>query len=208
MRSDIPKQFLLLEGKPVLMHTITKFYLSDPAVEIILVLPAGQVPYWEELCRKYGFTIPVSLVHGGETRFHSVKNGLERVTEPGVVGVHDGVRPLLSPGLISALYASALEKGNCIPCTLPHESLRMQEEGRNYALDRSRCRLIQTPQCFDAALLKKAYEAEYRREFTDDATVVEAAGGTIYLHEGEPENIKITTPADLAVASVLINRAG
>jgi 2-C-methyl-D-erythritol 4-phosphate cytidylyltransferase len=204
MQSAIPKQFLLLEGLPVLMHTVYRFYESMPDIRIILVLPADQFHYWEELCATHSFRVPVQLVQGGNTRFDSVKRGLEKAGNTGIIGVHDGVRPLLSGELITRLYSEATEKGNAVPCLELSDSLRRVGSDSNHPEDRSCYRLIQTPQCFGAGFLKAAYQVDFQSFFTDDASVAEHAGARIHLVPGEASNLKITTPFDLEIAGVLL----
>lgn len=206
MGGDIPKQFLPVNGKPVLMRTIERFRDYSPDLGIILVLPRAQQEYWRELCREHGFQAPYTIADGGETRFHSVRNGLRLIpdAERGVVGVHDGVRPFVSTEVIDRCYEAARRSGAAIPVTPVVETLRYvagSEAGRNVA--RSDYRLVQTPQTFDIQLLKRAYAQEYSEAFTDDASVVEAVGVSVEMVEGNRENIKITTPFDITVATAL-----
>ena len=197
MKTDVPKQFLVLDDKPILMHTIEKFaQLSD--ITIVVVLPTNQIEYWVNLCNKYNFNIYHSIIEGGKTRFHSVQNGLNAISETkGVVAIHDGVRPFISMELIEKLFLMAEQKGNAIPFTLPKESIREVKNDTNKAVDRANYRLIQTPQCFNLFLLKNAYQVEFNDSFTDDASVFENSNHTIFLVEGEYSNIKITTKEDL-----------
>ena len=206
MGGDIPKQFLPVNGKPVLMRTIERFRDYSPDLGIILVLPRAQQEYWRELCREHGFQAPYTIADGGETRFHSVRNGLSLIpdSEQGVVGVHDGVRPFVSTEVIDRCYEAARRSGAAIPVTPVVETLRYvagREAGRNVV--RSDYRLVQTPQTFDIQLLKRAYAQEYSEAFTDDASVVEAVGVSVEMVEGNRENIKITTPFDMTVAEAL-----
>lgn len=203
MGGDIPKQFLPVAGKPVLMRTIEAFHAYDESMHIILVLPKSQQAYWKELCSQYGFNLPYELVCGGETRFHSVKNGLTKVVGDGLVGVHDGVRPFVSSEVIARCYEEALQKKAVIPVVRVVETIRELGGEDSVTVPRDCYRLVQTPQVFDAALLRKAYEQPYTDVFTDDASVVEALGESVHLVEGNRENIKITTPFDLKVAEVL-----
>jgi 2-C-methyl-D-erythritol 4-phosphate cytidylyltransferase len=203
MKHELPKQFLLLYGVPVLMHTITCFYTYDRNLELIIALPKPYREYWKDLCAEHGFEINHAVVDGGLTRFDTVKNSLAAVQYKGLVAVHDGVRPLVSRAVIDRCFAVAAEKGIAIPCIPVSESLRVQNGDRSDPVDRTPYRLIQTPQVFRWEILQKAYEGEYLPEFTDDAGVVERAGFAITLVEGNPENIKITTPADLLIAEVL-----
>lgn len=206
MGGDIPKQFLPVNGKPVLMRTIERFREYSPELGIILVLPKAQQEYWRTLCRKHGFQAAYTIADGGETRFHSVRNGLSLIpdSERGVVGVHDGVRPFVSTEVIDRCYEAARRAGAAIPVTPVVETLRYvagSEAGRNVV--RSDYRLVQTPQTFDIQLLKRAYAQEYSEAFTDDASVAEAVGVSVEMVEGNRENIKITTPFDMTVAEAL-----
>lgn len=204
MGSDLPKQFLPIGGKPVLMHTIEAFHHFDRTMKIILVLPQEQQTYWQELCAKHSFVIEHTLVDGGETRFHSVKNGLACVNS-GLVGVHDGVRPFVSPEVIKRCYELAAIKKAVIPVIDVVETVRHITETGSETVSRNDYKLVQTPQVFDAELLKQAYAQEYTPFFTDDASVVEAMGVSVCLAEGNRENIKITTPFDLKISSALVN---
>ena len=205
-KSKIPKQFLELNKKPVLMHSIKAFYDFDKHLDIILVIPAEQEYFWKNLCNKYHFNIKHRIVFGGASRFHSVKNALDTLKpSQNLVAVHDGVRPLVSRQTIRHCFNQAAKTGNAIPALPPNDSIReILNEDNNRALDRSKLRLIQTPQVFRIDLLKKAYACEYRETFTDDASVLEASVEKIYLVEGNRENIKITTAIDLEIAHVLI----
>ena len=206
MGGDIPKQFLPIKGKPVLMRTIERFREFSASMGIILVLPKSQQEYWQELCRQYDFNVEYSIADGGETRFHSVQNGLALIpdNEQGVVGVHDGVRPFVSIETISRCYETARAVKAVIPVVPVVETLRyVGIEGEDRNVLRSDYRLVQTPQTFDIQLLKEANKQEYRESFTDDASVVEGIGKKVEMVEGNRENIKITTPFDLAIAEVL-----
>lgn len=204
MGSDLPKQFLPIGGKPVLMHTIEAFHHFDRTMKIILVLPQEQQTYWQELCAKHSFVIEHTVVDGGETRFHSVKNGLACVNS-GLVGVHDGVRPFVSPEVIKRCYELAAIKKAVIPVIDVVETVRHITETGSETVSRNDYKLVQTPQVFDAELLKQAYAQEYTPFFTDDASVVEAMGVSVCLAKGNRENIKITTPFDLKISSALVN---
>ena len=204
MGSDLPKQFLPIGGKSVLMHTIEAFHHFDRTMKIILVLPQEQQTYWQELCAKHSFVIEHTVVDGGETRFHSVKNGLACVNS-GLVGVHDGVRPFVSPEVIKRCYELAAIKKAVIPVIDVVETVRHITETGSETVSRNDYKLVQTPQVFDAELLKQAYAQEYTPFFTDDASVVEAMGVSVCLAEGNRENIKITTPFDLKISSALVN---
>jgi 2-C-methyl-D-erythritol 4-phosphate cytidylyltransferase len=203
MGAEMPKQFLELVGKPVLMHTIERFKLYNEAIEIITVLPENQLRYWYELQKKYSFTVPQTLVKGGSTRFYSVRNGLKFVNVPGLVAIHDGVRPFVSIDTIKRCFETAEKLGNAIPVISPSDSLRMLTDQGSVPVDRRQMRLIQTPQVFSSSLIKEAYKQSYRPEFTDDATVLEINGGKINLVEGNRENIKITNPEDLLISKAL-----
>ena len=199
MGGDIPKQFLVVHGKPILMHTIQRFYDFDPEMQIIVVLPKNQQDYWDGLCREYGFKVPFTVADGGAERFHSVKNGLAKVNaDAALVGVHDGVRPYVTIEVIRRCYEVAATHGAVIPVTDVFETLRhLAPDGGSQTVPRGEYRLVQTPQVFQTDLLRKAYEQDFSSAFTDDASVVEAMGHTITLVEGNRENIKITTKADL-----------
>ena len=203
MGTDIPKQFLPIGGKPVLMRTIERFREYSADLQIILVLPKAQQAYWKELCQKHNFTVIYQLADGGETRFHSVQYGLAMIPDDaeGVVGVHDGVRPFPSIEVIRRCYDTARTAKAVIPVIPVVETLRHISEGTK---PRGDYRLVQTPQCFDIQLLKAANQQAYNDGFTDDASVVEAFGFDITLVEGNRENIKITTPYDMKIAEVLI----
>jgi len=206
MGSDIPKQFLPVGGKPVLMRTIERFREYSPTLQIILVLPKAQQEYWKELCLKHNFTVAYQLADGGETRFHSVQHGLALIPDnaEGIVGVHDGVRPFPSIEVIRNCYETAREKKAAIPVIPVVETVRHLKGETSETVPRNDYRLVQTPQTFDIQLLKAANRQPYNDGFTDDASVVEAFGFNITLVEGNRENIKITTPYDLKIAEVLI----
>ena len=206
MGSDIPKQFLPIGGKPVLMRTLERFRQYSPTLQIILVLPKAQQEYWQKLCKEYAFDIDYQLADGGETRFHSVQNGLAKIPDnaQGVVGVHDGVRPFPSIDVIRNCYETAREKKAVIPVIPVVETVRHLKGDTSVTVPRNDYRLVQTPQTFDIQLLKAANRQPYNDGFTDDASVVETFGFNITLVEGNRENIKITTPYDLKIAEVLI----
>lgn len=243
MGGDLPKQFIPMEGKPLLMHTLEAFYRWDASARIILVLPEDHQPYWKMLCREIGCPVPHRIVTGGETRFHSVRNGLtflaatygraaadrvrdERAApatagttapsvaletggdrpEPFYIAVHDGVRPFVAPGVITACFEEAVRSGAAVPVLPMIDSLRESEGNGSRPVDRSRYFAVQTPQVFDGRLLLKAYAAPYDPSFTDDASVVEALGVPVGMVEGNRENIKITTPFDLLIAGALLKR--
>jgi len=205
MGGELPKQFLPLKGKPILMHTLEAFYNYNHEVELILVLPSDQQKLWSQLCRENHFYVPHQVVNGGETRFHSVKNGLDIIKEPGLVAVHDGVRPFVAAQVIDRCYRLADKKKAVIPVVEIVDSLREIDGDSSKSVIRSQYKAVQTPQVFESNLLKKAYEQSYQPTFTDDASVVEKLGYQIYLTEGNKENIKITTPFDLKIAQVLVD---
>lgn len=205
MGGELPKQFLPIGGKPVLMRTIEAFYTYNPEIQIILVLPGSQQSYWAELCREHHFSLPHVIADGGDTRFHSVKNGLLFVKTQGLVGVHDGVRPFVSREVIARCYALAAEKRAVVPVIDVVETIRHLESDNSVTVSRDEYKLVQTPQVFDADLLKRAYEQPYAPHFTDDASVVEALGVPVVLTAGNRENIKITTPFDFKIATALLD---
>ena len=207
MGSDIPKQFLPLRERPVLMHTIDVFRRTYPDIHIILVLPREQQDYWRQLCGQHGYDVELCVADGGETRFHSVHNGLSLIPDDarGVVGVHDGVRPFVSPEAIRRCFEAAEEFGSVVPVVPVVETVRqVLADGSSMTVDRNAYRLVQTPQTFDIQLLKKAYGQPFDSFFTDDASVVEAMGHPIKLVEGNNENIKLTNPADLKLAEGMV----
>ena len=204
MDSSTPKQFLLLAGKPILMHCISAFHEAFQDIQIVVALPEGHLLTWEELCQHYKFTLLHEVVPGGEKRFHSVKNSLTNIPEDGLVAIHDGARPLVSIELIRRSFTEASNYGNAIPSTPVNESLRFVNGADNEPVSREHYRIIQTPQVFSSRLIKKAYETEYDESFTDDATVLELLGEKIHLIEGERSNIKITQPSDLLLAEALM----
>ena len=209
MGGELPKQFIPIEGRPVLMRTLDTFHACDPSIQIILVLPHDHQPYWYALCEEYAFDVPYRIADGGATRFHSVQNGLALVDEPeALVAVHDGVRPFVSHAVIEECYREAAAHGAVVPVVPVVETLRKldaENATQSVTVDRSAYRLVQTPQTFSASLLRQAYEQPYRDTFTDDASVVESLGATVFLVEGNRENIKLTTPFDLTVAKALLN---
>lgn len=207
MQTAIPKQFLLLNGKPVLAYTIEAFYNSTAQPQIIVVLHSDHHDYWRRLCARHNFTIPHQLIQGGESRFHSVKNGLNTIIDgAAVVAIHDAVRPLTPPDIIDRSYACAAEHGNAIAAVKSRDSVRQMQGGRSISLLRDDIYLIQTPQTFQLAQLRKAYEQSYDPHFTDDAGVVERSGANIHLIEGSHDNIKITFPEDMAIAEAILNK--
>lgn len=205
MGSELPKQFLPVGGKPVLMHTIEVFRHYDTSLQIILVLPKDQQNFWKKLCRECAFEVEHQLADGGETRFHSVKNGLAFVQEPGLVAVHDGVRPFVSLEVIRRCYDLAAKRKAVIPVVDVFETLRVVTKDGSRTVNRAEYKLVQTPQVFDAELLKRAYMQDFNPIFTDDASVVEAMNIPVSLTEGNRENIKITTPFDLKIGTALLH---
>ena len=208
MGGDLPKQFQLLDGKPLVMVTIENLYAMDVTMHIILVLPKEQIQLWEELCAEYDFKVPVTVVTGGTTRFHSVQNGLAAIEdqEEALVGVHDGVRPFLAVKVFDELFREAAINGAVVPVTPVYESMRrfIGGQGATEPVPRDRYRLVQTPQVFKLSLLRRAYEQLYMENFTDDASVVENLGETVQIVDGNRENIKITTPYDFVVAKAIV----
>ncbi len=207
MGGDIPKQFLPLEGRPVLMYTIDAFRRTYPDIHIILVLPKEQQAYWAELCREHNYNEAFRVADGGETRFHSVSNGLALIPDEaeGIVGVHDGVRPFVLPETIRRCYEAAEQSGAVVPVIPVVETVRqLLPDGTSRTVDRDAYRLVQTPQTFGIQLLKKAYRQPFTPFFTDDASVVEAMGHPVSLVEGNRENIKLTSPADLKLAKGIL----
>ena len=206
MGSDIPKQFLPIGGKPILMRTLERFRDYSEKLQIILVLPIAQQDYWRQLCEQYHFEVKYQLANGGQTRFHSVQNGLALIPDDveGVVGVHDGVRPFPSVEVIRNCYEAARTAKAVIPVIPLVETVRHIEGEGSVTVPRGDYRLVQTPQTFDIQLLKAANRQPYNDGFTDDASVVESFGHQITLVEGNRENIKITTPYDMKIAEVLI----
>lgn len=203
MGGEVPKQFLPICGKPVLMRTLEAFHAYDSSIHIVLVLPVSQQAYWKELCAEYHFALPHDVADGGETRFHSVMNGLAKIEGEGLVGVHDGVRPFVAQEVIARCYEEAAEKKAVIPVIGVVETVRQLVNDDSVTVPRDQYKLVQTPQVFDVALLRKAYHQEYTDMFTDDASVVEALGEKVHLVEGNRENIKLTTPFDLKLAELL-----
>ena len=202
MGGDIPKQFLPVGGKPILMRTIDRFLQYDEKMQVVLVLPESQQDYWRTLCDEYHFSQPYTLANGGETRFHSVKNGLAKVApDAQLIGVHDGVRPFVSLDTIRATYDEASRSEAVVPVIEVVETVRHLVDGKSITVPRSDYRLVQTPQVFSASLLRQAYEQPYTEFFTDDASVVERLGHPVTLVPGNRENIKITTPFDLTIAA-------
>ena len=213
MNNLIPKQFLCLNGTPILMRTINRLKSFDHSINIIVVLPKEQIGYWKDLCSKHGFITEHAVTEGGSTRFFSVNNGLKMVESDSVVAIHDGVRPFISDSVLKDAYETAASEGSAIPVIPLIDSIRsMDENGDSHAEDRSVFRLVQTPQVFRTNLIKDAFlkaaasDEETQSSFTDDASVFEYAGGKISLVGGDPDNIKITSPKDLETASIIVKR--
>jgi len=204
MGAEMPKQYLEIAGRPVLMHTLERFKSFSDSIEIIAVLPENQLRFWGELQKKYSFNVPHTLVKGGKARFYSVRNGLKFIDDPGLVAIHDGVRPFVSIDTIRRCFETAEKLGNAIPVIPPSDALRMISEQGSTPVNRLLVRQVQTPQVFHSALIKKAYQQDYLPEFTDDATVLEKTGTRINLVDGNRENIKITTPEDLIISAALL----
>ncbi len=204
MGAVVPKQFLLLKSKPVLMHTISCFYNYDNEMEIIVVLPKEHINIWNQLCVDYNFTIKHQITEGGSERFYSVKNGLEKINYNGIVAIHDGVRPLVSNETIKRCFKKAFETGAAIPVIPIVESLRIVDGDTSKSVNRSEYVSVQTPQCFNIELIKSAYQQDFSNTFTDDASVVEKFGHQVSLVNGNIENIKITSPQDLILAEYLL----
>ena len=203
--AELPKQFLNLKGQPILMRTIQAF---GDGFDVIVTLPEGQMELWRQLCEKFNFAVPHSVVAGGETRWHSVKNALDSIGDVDgvdVIAVHDGVRPMVTAEIISRTLEAARRDGAAIPVVALNDSVRQVDGDDSHALDRSSLRAVQTPQVFDARLLVDAYQQPYDPTCTDDASVVEKFGRHVTLVEGDPMNLKITRPMDLALAEYLLN---
>ncbi len=204
MGSEIPKQFLEIQGMPIIMHTILRFMEYDPDINVILVLPESERARWDSLCQKHKFAYFHTIVNGGDERFYSVKNGLKKIPLDSIVAIHDAVRPLVSVETIARCFSEAEKNGNAIPVVAPSESIReLDTSFGNRGVNRENIRLVQTPQIFKSDLLISAYDCAYSPHFTDDASVVERLGEQINLVEGNRENIKITTLKDLELAKAL-----
>ncbi|MBR4114699.1 MAG: 2-C-methyl-D-erythritol 4-phosphate cytidylyltransferase [Bacteroidales bacterium] len=204
MGNAVPKQFLLLNGKPVLQRSLEAFAAFDPTMTCIVVLPETQISYWKDLCEKYSCNVPHVVVSGGKERFDSVKNGLKAISAEGFVAVHDGVRPLVTMEMLRDGFETAEKFGSAIPYVDSVDSLRLIDRETSKTLDRTKIKRIQTPQIFDVSQLKDVMDVVYRPEFTDEASVWELAGKKLYFYKGSEQNIKITTPSDLKIAEVLL----
>lgn len=203
MESDLPKQFLLLDGRPILAHCIQQFYTYDSSIQIIITLPSAWIEYWNKLCLSTNFTIKHTMVDGGIERYDSIKNALEKATGK-LIAIHDGVRPLVSIKLIEEGFELAKEMGSAIPVIPVKESIRFVDREENKSLNRAHYFSVQTPQIFQEDILRKAYQISFHNAITDDASLVEESGVELSLFTGEEQNIKITTPLDLKIAELLI----
>jgi 2-C-methyl-D-erythritol 4-phosphate cytidylyltransferase len=209
MESVVAKQFICIDGVPILMRTVKAFFDYSKEMDIVVVLPASHIEQWNQLCREYKFTIPHKTAIGGETRFHSVKNGLESIAEDDcLIAVHDGVRPFVSKKIIDDVFLCAEKNGTAVPCIKLNDSIRLMENGNTRPFDREYIYVVQTPQCFHGRTIKKAYEQDYKDRFTDDATVVENTGCAINIVDGSRENLKITTPLDITIAEAFLKPGG
>ena len=204
MGTTLPKQFLAIEGKSILLHTIDQFISAFSDINFVIVLPADYIHEGENIIAASGLSQSFQFVAGGDTRFQSVKNGLAQADPASIVFVHDAVRCLLTPDLIQRCYQQAVEKGSAIPAVSSTDTVRITEGTKHHVVDRANVMMIQTPQTFNAAILKKAFDQAYQPSFTDEANVLEASGKEVYLIEGEYENIKITRPLDLAIAEYIL----
>jgi 2-C-methyl-D-erythritol 4-phosphate cytidylyltransferase len=202
--TDVPKQFRLLAGFPILMHSTKAFISAFQDIRLIVVVPENQTAKWKKLCEKHDFDFPHQIVDGGNERFYSVKNGLLLVKDAGLVAIHDGARPLVSVEVIRDAFRLAEETGAAIPATEVSDSVRWFDNNTNRPFPREKIRLVQTPQVFRSELILQAYQQSYEPRFTDDASVVEAFGQSVTLTKGNPENIKITTPIDLIIAEAIL----
>lgn len=205
MKSDIPKQFIDIGGKPILMHTIEAYLSAFTSLKLILVLPEIQVPFWRGLCEIHKFSVQHKIVNGGKSRFQSVKNGLNAISGSGLVAIHDGVRPFISTEIIKESFKVAAEKGNAVTSIPLKDSIRFVDGENNKVVERSNYQLIQTPQTFKIELIKKAFKTKEEAAFTDDASVLERLGEKINLIAGDYKNIKITTSEDLIMANAILN---
>ena len=206
MGVGIPKQFLLLKGKPVLMHTIQRFYEYDRSIQLIVVLPESEMDHWRKLNRSHDFNMSHLVVAGGQSRIDSVRAGLSVIGDDEVVGIHDGVRPFCTRQLIATCFEEAIKKTSAIPCVPVTDSIRMIQGSSSKSVERSGLHLVQTPQCFHSGKLKAAYALPVAETFTDDASVFEAAGNKLNIVQGEKTNIKITFPSDMPLAEALAAR--
>lgn len=206
MGTELPKQFLLIAGIPVLMHTIRNFYDFDPSLQLVMVLPEAEIINWTKLCDQYKFSIPHQVIAGGDSRFQSVKNGLSLVSKCNLIAIHDGVRPLVSHETVARCFDCADHNGAAIPVLPVNESLREGTMDESVPVDRSRFYLVQTPQIFKASIIQDSYNQSYIPEFTDDASVVEHSGTAVQMVLGNRENIKITFPEDIEIAELFLKK--
>ncbi len=205
MESSVPKQYLELKGKPVIVHTLDRFLQFDPNISIVVVLAPGHLEHWEKIARAYGFNTGIKVTQGGQSRFDSVANGLKHMEDGVLVGIHDAVRPLVNRDTLQRCYDTAAKSGSAIPVIDMEETIRMvTDDGRSVHMDRSKLKRVQTPQVFNLEMIRTAYQQASEKEYTDDASVFESLYGEVTLVEGNRENIKITTPTDLELASLLI----
>jgi 2-C-methyl-D-erythritol 4-phosphate cytidylyltransferase len=204
MGADVPKQFLLVKGEPLLKYTLQAFLKAYEDLQLILVLPAAHIHRGEEMIAQMGGRDRVQVIAGGKTRFHSVKNGLAYVADRSVVFVHDGVRCMITQELIRRCYNQTVEKGSAIPAVAATDSIRVQEENTHHIVDRNKIRIVQTPQTFQSQIIIEAFNQEYSEVFTDEASVVEATGKEVFLIDGEYNNLKVTRPIDLCIAEKLL----
>lgn len=206
MGAPIPKQFLEVGGRPILMHTLNRFMAFDASIRLVVVLHPDYIEFWRSLCEKHDYSVPHSIVSGGSERFFSVQKAIQSLvdTEDAIVGIHDAVRPMVSVATLERCYATAQETGSAVPCISVNDSMRIVDADGNRSIIRSSLRIIQTPQCFSLNLLRRAFTQEYNTAFTDDASVVEALGESIELVEGNRENIKVTTPEDMHWLNLLL----
>jgi 2-C-methyl-D-erythritol 4-phosphate cytidylyltransferase len=206
MGVPIPKQFLEVGGRPILMHILNRFVAFDASIRLVVVLHPDYIEFWRSLCEKHDYSVPHSIVSGGSERFFSVQKAIQSLvdTEEAIVGIHDAVRPMVSVATLERCYATAQETGSAVPCISVNDSMRIVDADGNRSISRSSLRIIQTPQCFRLNLLRRAFTQEYNTAFTDDASVVEALGESIELVEGNRENIKVTTPEDMHWLNLLL----
>lgn len=204
LKGDVPKQFMLLNGKPVIQYSLEAFFSFDPSVQIILVIHSDFLSFWEQLCLKHEISVPHKTTKGGKTRFDSVKNGLKLVADDGLVAVHDAARPVIRPDFIRHLFAEAENRGSAMPGVALTDTIRMIDGDTSHQLDRTFLRAMQTPQVYKVSELKRAYTQPFLPVFTDDASVMQSVGFPLHLTEGRSENIKITNPQDIDLAEVLL----
>lgn len=203
MGATIPKQFLVIAGKPLLMHSFEPFVNYSDKIELLLTLPKDWISYWNDLCVEYNFKIPHIVIDGGEERYHSVRNAVKSAKGE-LIAIHDGVRPFVSKKLLENLIFTALKNGSAVPVVTLKESLRqLNEDGSSSAVDRNNFKSVQTPQVYQSEIIKQAYELSFHAKITDDASLVEEAGNTIFLVDGDENNLKITTPKDIWIAEYL-----